>query len=79
MISATNLEKYSKLSVNQLKFIALSSGYYECNFKQAKFLGLNSVGQFVYRVSFFDTYSGESKSAKVFVRVAGEDGASMEF
>ena len=65
MITAEKLTLLSGMGTHALADVLKFSGYKDCKFKTAKFLGLTNGKQFCYRVTFVE--DGVDESGKVFV------------
>ena len=65
MITAETLTLLSTMGTHALSTVLASSGYKDCKFKSAKFLGLTNGKQFCYSTTFVE--DGEAQTGKVFV------------
>lgn len=65
MITAEKLTLLSSLGTNMLTTVLGNSGYKDCKFKSAKFLGLTNGKQFCYSVTFRE--DDMDQTGKVFV------------
>jgi hypothetical protein len=65
MITAEKLTLLTTLNTNLLASVLESTGYKDCKFKTAKFLGLTNGKQFCYSVTFKE--DGELQTGKVFL------------
>ena len=74
MITAETLATLTQLSRSELAKILDTSGYSECSFKSARFLGITNGGQFCYTVVYFDEGGSEQDEiGKVFVTYNSAD------
>lgn len=65
MITADKLTLFTTLGPTMLSSILDASGYKNCKFKTAKFLGMTNGGQFCYTVTYHD--DADPEMGKVFV------------
>lgn len=75
MITADKLKQLISLDSEDLADILDDSGYTDCKFHSATFLGMTNGGQFCYSVEYFDDHTGEDDVGKVFVRYDHSVGA----
>lgn len=78
MITADKLNLLTSLNTNLLASVLSASGYKDCKFKTAQFLGLTNGNQFCYSVSFVE--DGADQTGKVFVSYdKAEDKLTADF
>ena len=68
MIMADTLKMLTTMGPYALGKVLDISGYRDCKFKSATFLGMTNGGEFCYSVTFFDQNTGEDAQGKVFVK-----------
>jgi hypothetical protein len=78
MILAEELTKFTTLTRYELSNILDASGYKDCKFDSAKFLGLTHSGNFCYSVKTYEGTSAE-ETAKVFVSKTATGKITAEF
>jgi hypothetical protein len=68
MISAAKVKELSTLSTKDLSRILAQTGYTGCAFETAEFEGINSGGNFVYTVTYYDDAgTGKLEPGNVYV------------
>lgn len=67
MITAETLQTLTTFTAPALARALDVSGYRDCEFKSARFLGMTNGGQFCYSVTYFNEHIGEDDHAKVFL------------
>jgi uncharacterized protein YprB with RNaseH-like and TPR domain len=73
MITVETLNRIMKYSAKDLSSELMRSGYSDCDFKSAEFVGITNGGQFAYKVIFFDEEgTGKDQAGKVFLTVSGD-------
>lgn len=67
LITKAQIEKACNLNLVEINDAMLAGGYTD-KYTAAKFLGMNSSGQFVYEVSGWDNIEGEMVTGKVYLK-----------
>lgn len=69
MILSDTLKTLTTFNPTGLSKVLNASGYSDCSFKNAEFVGLTNGGEFAYKVTYYDDHgSGKDVIGKVFVK-----------
>jgi hypothetical protein len=79
MITAKMLKTLTSFTARDLILVLDQSGYTECSFETAEFLGITNAGQFAYQVTFRDD-AEVAETGKVFLSYdPSEDKVTADF